>query len=154
MVTICACALALIAFAILFHCESSAYQQTQQAGESIEQPWVASDVTLSKEQQLSELSDKYEIPRQDVVGFWPKIKAILHFTHFVFFSSNESKQELIRRNELTAEMLIGEYQDFTMLPAEQRVDRFIRWRDDLAYFEANKSAFCSVKSSVIELRGR
>ena len=154
MVTICACTLAIIAIAIFIHSERTNYQQASQFNDPVAQPWVAIDASLSKEQQLSQLSEKYEIPRQDTVGFWPKVKAILQFTHFVFFSSSESKQELIRRNELTAQKLIEEYQSFTMLPAEERVDRFIRWRDDLAYYEVNKNAFCSVKSSVIELRGR
>jgi hypothetical protein len=45
-----------------------------------------------------------------------------------------------------------EYQVLINLPGNERVSRFIQWRDDMDHFEANKSAVYSVKSHVVEFR--
>ena len=53
---------------------------------------------------------------------------------------------------LSAQKLLEDYQKFINLPSEQRVDRFLQWRDDIAYFENHKQSPFSVKADVIEFK--
>ncbi len=143
MVTISAFAIALLALAVIAYNEFNHYGEGRAEGRLLNQQHSA---------QLSGLSEHLHIPRKSTVGFVAKCKAVAQFAHVVFFMSEDSKQEQVRRNELTAQTLLKEYQDFITLDPEERTRRFLRWRDDIAHFQSNQQASLSVKSKTVEFR--
>ncbi|MCJ8272456.1 MAG: hypothetical protein MJK04_24035 [Psychrosphaera sp.] len=136
MVTIGAFAIALLALAVIVYNEFNHY------GEG----------NLQNLAQMSGSPEHLRIPRKNTVGFVAKCKAIAQFAYVVFFMSEDSKQEQVRRNELTAQTLLKEYQDFITRDPEERTRRFLRWRDDIAHFDSNQQASLMVKSKTVEFR--
>ncbi len=152
MVTVSACAIALLTFIVFVHCERTNYGYTKPFEGSIIIDLSDTTSEQASEEKLAQLSDHYQIPRKQVNGFMARCKAVLQFAHVVFFMSADREKELVRRNELTAQKLLEEYQRFITLPADQRVDRFLKWRDDIAYFESHKQSPFSIKTDVIEFK--
>jgi hypothetical protein len=143
MVTIGAFAIALLALAIIAYNEFDHYGKGN------------ADSRLLNQQHSAQSSGSHEhlhIPRKNTVGFIAKCKAIAQFANVVFFMSEDSKQEQVRRNELTAQTLLKEYQDFITLDPEERTRRFLRWRDDIAHFDSNRQASLTVKSETVMFR--
>jgi len=151
VVTISACAIALLAFAVFIHCERTNYGISEAFQTNVALN-LDDAVNVNSEQKVAQLSEHYQIPRDRVSGFLARCKAVIQFAHVVFFMPNDREEELIRRNELTAEKLLEDYQKFIVLPPEERVDRFLKWRDDIAYFENNKHSPLSIKSDVVEFK--
>lgn len=131
MATVGAFAIAFLALGLFAYCEYNRYwreatgvHRENEVGDSV----------------LESFTAQFEAQHKDINGFAGKFQAILRFVHFVLFQSKTQKQERCRRNELTAEKLLLEYQTLVRLPGSERVDRFIRWRDDVADYEARKKA--------------
>ncbi len=97
-----------------------------------------SEVEALNQKQLQSMAEEFEAAHQNTHQFVAKWRAIWRFVSFVLFNSKEQKQQRCRRNELTAEKLLLEYQDLVRLPGNERVDRFIRWRDDVADFQQRR----------------
>ncbi|MFT4924637.1 MAG: hypothetical protein ACI8WB_000720 [Phenylobacterium sp.] len=155
MVTISAFTLALIAIAIVVYSEYCNFKAPVNAVEDVLSGQADTDVNAQGAMHSEhELCYEHQMPRENAISFFDKLKAVFQFIHFIFFMSPEAKKLLIRRNELTAEQLLKEYQSFIMAPAKERVDRFLQWQDDIAHFEANQNALHSVKSDAVEFRFR
>ena len=149
MVAICAFILALIKLIDWFYFEYKSKQVvTDGSAETTEQPY-----TQTNTQQLSDLYYG-QIPRKNVIGLAKKLSSIKEFAYFVLFMKPDAKRRLIHRNELTAEQLLKDYQDLYNVPREERGDLFIRWKDNVEHFEANKIKLHKIKTNVIEFRLR
>lgn len=152
MVTIGACAVVFITFALVIYCEKTKYGYAETLTNDIVVDVSDTASEQASEQKLAQLTEHYQIPRRRTNSFIAKCKAVAQFAHVVFFMSADKEKELVRRNELTAQQLLEEYQEFINLPPEQRVDRFLKWRDDIAYFENHKHSPFSVKADVVEFK--
>ena len=138
---------------MLIYCEKTKYGYDAKSLENDIVVEVADTVSeQASEQKLAQLTEHYQIPRKRTNSFMAKCKAVAQFAHVVFFMSAEKEKELVRRNELTAQKLLEEYQEFITLPPEERVDRFLKWRDDIAYFENHKHSPFSIKADVVEFK--
>jgi hypothetical protein len=113
----------------------------------------AATATQTSTQQLSDLYYG-QIPRKNVIGLAKKLSSIKEFAYFVLFMKPDAKRKLIHRNELTAEQLLKDYQDLYNVPKEERGDLFIRWKDNVEHFEANKIKLHKIKTNIIEFRLR
>ena len=153
MVTIGACAVALITYILFIYLEKTKYGYDAQTLEND----IVVDVSDTASEQASQqkpeqLTEHYQIPRKRTNSFIAKCKAVAQFAHVVFFMSADKEKELVRRNELTAQKLLEEYQEFIDLPPDERVERFLKWRDDIAYFENHKQSPFSIKADVVEFK--
>lgn len=137
MVTIGAFAIALVALGLFVYCEYNNYWQAAEQLQPLEQLGENEAERLEK---LEQITARFESENKNIAGLAGKFRAIWRFVSFVLFQSKQQKQERCRRNELTAEKLLLEYQVLVRLPGNERVDRFIRWRDDVADFESRKKA--------------
>lgn len=152
MVTIGACALASITFILILYCERTKYGQRNVLENNILVNDIDTASESASEQKLAQLTEHYQIPRKNTKQFIAKCKAVAQFAHVVFFMSAAKEKELVRRNELTAQKLLEDYQEFITLPHEERVDRFLKWRDDIAYFENHKQSPFTIKADVVEFK--
>lgn len=150
MVTVSACAIALLALAIFIYCEVNDYHIGSVGGVKVSDE--LSPNTSSTTSNAQQPVGYYQMPRNKADDFFARCRAVFQFAKVVFFTSATDQKELVRRNELTAEKLLEDYQKFITLPPEERVDRFLKWRDDIAYFESHKQSPLSIKSDVVEFK--
>lgn len=136
MVTIGTCALVVLALAVFVYCEYNNYWHSPANDKGLKELIEnAGENSADSKQKLTALTAQFEIEHKNIASLSSKFGAIWRFVNFVLFNSKEQKQERIRRNELTAEKLLLEYQSLVRLPGTERVDRFIRWRDDVSDYE-------------------